>query len=204
MVFYVRDDVVYGIYDLKSSQRADAETHERIYQSLFGDAPIAPTVFSESEDTVNIYKTELFKYMEGVMVKDAPTAVTVRDVSAQRVEVQGKSKTAIVMHFKESDKGAILNKTNAKALAEVFGPETDEWKGQKVELYAEKGTAFGKTGYWLRIKPAGKKVNTPMEIDDIPWGDFEADDTENGKADIEQIEMPLEEMATALNAFQEE
>jgi len=41
-----------------------------------------------------------------------------------------------VIHFKETDRGFVVNRTNAEALAAMFGRETEAWIGKRVKLAA--------------------------------------------------------------------
>ena len=123
-------------------------------------------------DMANIYKSDLFKYMEGVMVKDKPTAMTIRNVREERIEFSGQKRNSFVVYFNETNKGAVMNKTNAKVLASFFGPETDDWAGERVVLYAVKGRAFGEEGWWLRMRPeSAKEADMIAAIDELPERD---------------------------------
>ena len=42
-----------------------------------------------------------------------------------------------ILYFSATQKGLVLNKTNAYALAAGWGPETNNWKGREVELYPD-------------------------------------------------------------------
>ena len=105
---------------------------------------------------MNIFGTQLFPYLQGVMLKRGPVTMTMKYVQMETIEGDGGRKDEKpVLYFIERDKGLILNKTNAKMVAELYGPETDEWNGQVIELYAEKVNAFGKTHDAVRVrKPA--------------------------------------------------
>ncbi len=57
-----------------------------------------------------------------------------------------------VVHFKESKKGLVLNKTNASMITEIAGTdETDDWSGIQVCLYSTKVDYAGKRVDALRI-----------------------------------------------------
>lgn len=49
----------------------------------------------------------------------------------------GKKKAKPVVYFRESQRGWVLCRTTAQALAAMFGPETDKWTGKRVHLRAE-------------------------------------------------------------------
>lgn len=70
-----------------------------------------------------------------------------------------------VIHFKGARKPLALNKTNAKAIATLYGNETDAWIGKKVTLYSSK-TSFGNEQDidCIRIRPrepTGKAEELP-------------------------------------------
>lgn len=109
---------------------------------------------------MNIYKsTILFPWIEGDSLVGKPTVLTMADVAVEEVSVpaQGKAMPKITLSFKETDKRLILNKTNAKTVIKLYGPETDAWKGKPVELYSEAVKAFGSMHNAVRVrKPAVK------------------------------------------------
>jgi hypothetical protein len=69
-----------------------------------------------------------------------------------------------IIHFREYDKGMVLNSTNINGLAKACGSEeTDEWPGREVVVYVDPNVGFGgKTTGGLRIKkysaPAAPKA----------------------------------------------
>jgi hypothetical protein len=61
-----------------------------------------------------------------------------------------------VLYFQGKEKGVVLNKTNAKKITELLGsPETDEWSGFKIRLYATTTEFAGETVECIRVKAAG-------------------------------------------------
>lgn len=102
-------------------------------------------------EQMNVFSTKLFPYLEGLMIKDKPVTMTVRSVTQEEVASQRGKELKIIVHFKERDKALILNKTNTKQIVKFFGPETSDWHGKKITLYAEEGTWFGNHGYAVRV-----------------------------------------------------
>lgn len=49
-------------------------------------------------------------------------------------------------------KGLPLNRTNAKALAAVLGPETDDWTGAPVEIFTADTTFMSKPCRGVRVR----------------------------------------------------
>lgn len=133
--------------------------------------------------TMNIFGTELFPYIQGEMIKGKDVVMTISGVKVEELVNNRGSDKKPVVYFKEKKKGLILNKTNAKAIAALYGAETDDWVGKKITMYAEAGTWFGKSGYAIRIHdrvPAGsngkKGKAASVEIDEIPFDDVSLED----------------------------
>jgi len=59
-----------------------------------------------------------------------------------------------VVHFREFDKGMVLNSTNINALAKACdSDDTDDWVGKEVVVYVDPNVGYGgKTTGGLRIK----------------------------------------------------
>jgi len=80
-----------------------------------------------------------------IMGKGAVT-VTITDVVAPNIEKDGTGKTInkAIVAFKGATKRLIMNKTNCKVIALMYGNKPSEWVGKQVTLgvrYLEK--AFG-------------------------------------------------------------
>ena len=48
-----------------------------------------------------------------------------------------------ILHFEGKDRGLVLNKTNARAIARRHGPTMDEWIGKEIQIYQARVDAFG-------------------------------------------------------------
>jgi hypothetical protein len=126
--------------------------------------------------TMNIFGTELFPYIQGEMLADNEATMTISDVKVEELVNNRGENSKPVVYFKERDKGLILNKTNARVIAALYGPETDDWIGERITLYAERGTWFGKSGYAVRVnehKPRNGRKNgraaEPVEVEELPF-----------------------------------
>lgn len=79
-----------------------------------------------------------------------------------------KTESKPVVIFERATKGMVLNKTNAMTIASLYGPETDNWVGKSVTLYATEVEAFGKQTKAIRIRPkAPPSKPTGKSIEDI-------------------------------------
>lgn len=88
--------------------------------------------------------------------------VTVDKVVRQDViGTDGKREQCTVAHL-VGQKPFILNSTNQKIMAKVFGsPYIEDWKGKSMTLYVAKVKAFGDTVDALRVRPTAPKMSQP-------------------------------------------
>jgi hypothetical protein len=79
-------------------------------------------------------------------------------VTIDRIEVEpiGRDKEMKpVVYFQGKEKGFVLNKTNAKKIAELTGSkDTDDWHGCQVRIYATETEFAGETVECIRVKAA--------------------------------------------------
>lgn len=82
-----------------------------------------------------------------------PVTVTITDVWSEMVLNGGRRK--LVVAFAELQRPLILNKTNIKRMARIFGTgDTAAWRGP-VTLYVESGVEFaGRVVGGIRVRPA--------------------------------------------------
>lgn len=71
----------------------------------------------------------------------------------------------IVLSFKGKDKTLVLNKTNARKIADANGWNTDDWVGKEVVLYPDKTEFNGKMVDCIRLRLPAKELGE----DDIPF-----------------------------------
>ena len=72
--------------------------------------------------------------------------VTIRNVNTEIVQNQtGSKEECIIAHFTDATvKPLILNKTNCKTIAKLYGtPYVEEWAGKRIQLQVKKVAAFG-------------------------------------------------------------
>ena len=121
-----------------------------------------------TEDKMNIFSTDLFKYITGDMLVGKQASKTIASVKLEKLTSSRGTDDKPVVYFKGSNKGWVLNKTAAKALGKLLGPETDAWKGATVVLTAEPMQAFGETMNIIRVVSAklqgGKEAPAADEL----------------------------------------
>ena len=72
--------------------------------------------------------------------------------------------TKIILRFEETDKGFVLNKTNARRIADMYGPDTDAWVGKKITLAAEDTEFGGKSVKGTRVQIERELASPDDEI----------------------------------------
>jgi hypothetical protein len=83
--------------------------------------------------------------------------VTIEDIGIETMRAQdGEDVEKPVVTMKGAKKKWVLAKTNAKAIAELYGNDTAEWLGKPVTLYVTQCQAFGETVDCIRVRTAKK------------------------------------------------
>ena len=127
------------------------------------------------------------KYIRGVDLDPAGELFTIKRIEP-RHELMKKDSTKEskpVVFFEETDKGWVMNKTNATAIAKIHGPELMAWYGNQIMLAPTEVTAFGKTSLCAWFKPGRPKTNGKRvagTIDDAIAGFMMAETPEELKA----------------------
>jgi len=134
-----------------------------LYELLSEVLEVLPTL---SEEKMNIFGTDLFKYISGDMLGDKAVTKTIDHVVLEELSNGKQSEKKPVLYFQDGKKGWVLNKSSARAIADVLGPETNHWKGATVTLKSESMFAFGKQMNVIRVTKVGKQSGgkaTPVQ-----------------------------------------
>ena len=119
-------------------------------------------------------------YLKSADLMGKPIRVTISSFIMEDVGTEQKPERKPVIYFQGRAKGMVLNKTNSNMIAELFGPETDDWTGQIIELYVARVDFGGKLVDAIRVRapsvgaaaqPAAQpatKSQAEMD-DDIPF-----------------------------------
>jgi hypothetical protein len=107
------------------------------------------------------------------LVGKEPT-LTIGRVTLEKVESlkatddagAGKMKDRVIVYFKESksERGWLLNRTNAECIKELWGRETDNWLGHKVTLYTTPVRVGPKVEPGIRVK-GSPELDKPRTFD---------------------------------------
>src|SRR3990167_4528380 len=86
------------------------------------------------------------QYLTPVQI-DRPTVVKIIAIQTDSIKSWKKGeepKDRAVLKFEGKTQGMVVNKTNFKALAGMFGWDQDEWIGKEITLVTVQKEAFGR------------------------------------------------------------
>jgi hypothetical protein len=118
------------------------------------------------------------KYLKAPDLKGKACVATIESAPYETLKgLDGTETKKIVLYFKNAEKALPLNTTNFDAVCDATGrPDTDDWPGQRIELYPTKTTMGGKLVDCVRIRrprssgpaPAAASSPQPPPADEPP------------------------------------
>lgn len=93
------------------------------------------------------------KYLKSADLRGRAVTVTIASITPQE-ELQmagGRKDKKPVLYFEGKEKGLVMNKTNARAIAKVYGPELTSWFGKKIVLHSVKVECKGESVDAIRV-----------------------------------------------------
>ena len=107
---------------------------------------------------MNINEAFPSNYLKASDLGTGQPVVTIKHVEQEPVGRDREMKA--VLYFEGKEKGVVLNKTNAKKITDLVGsPDTDDWAGFKIRLFATTTEFGGETVECIRVKAAGVPAN---------------------------------------------
>ena len=91
-------------------------------------------------------------YLRAIDVESEMTLV-MTNVAMQKLGDDEKP----VLYFDGKEKGMVLNKTNAGTISELYGDDTNDWRGEAITLFSAMVSFQGKTVPSIRVKAPSKK-----------------------------------------------
>jgi hypothetical protein len=103
---------------------------------------------------MNINQTFPSKYLkaDGDLPDEGNLILTMDHVQMEDVGSASETELKPVLYFRDSDKGLVLNKTNASTISGLYGPETDEWSGKKIALFSQEVDFQGRQVLAIRVR----------------------------------------------------
>lgn len=93
------------------------------------------------------------RYLKQSDLKGTTPVVTMDRLAIETLGEGEEAENKPVLYFAGKEKGLVLNKTNTNTIASLYGDETDDWKGQPVQLLSAPVSYNGKTTMAIRISP---------------------------------------------------
>ena len=108
-------------------------------------------------------------YPSKYLTKDdigAGAKFTIQSVTVENVGKEDDPESKPVLHFLETPKPFVLNRTNAEIIGGVYTDDTDLWNGKEIVVYFDPNVSFaGKRTGGLRVRPPKSVV----EKDPLPF-----------------------------------
>lgn len=76
--------------------------------------------------------------------------LTIRELTIEQIGLEQENQP--ILWFNETEKGLPLNVTNARAIGELHGSETNLWAGSRITLYRTEVEFQGKTTFGVRVR----------------------------------------------------
>lgn len=85
------------------------------------------------------------KYLKHQDLEGNDWAVTITNVTREDIKDRdGTSKKKFILHFKEVEKGLVLNTTNMNTLYKLLASDdSDDWTGKRITLYVKDDIEMG-------------------------------------------------------------
>jgi len=101
-------------------------------------------------------------YLTATDLQGKEPTVTITEVQIAKMN-DGQAKLCI--HVNNRPKGIVLNKTNAKSIATLYGDESSRWIGRKIKLVTVWTDYQGKPVQAIRVvPPVGENLNVPPRL----------------------------------------
>lgn len=106
---------------------------------------------------MNIQNAFPSKWLKSGDVEDGDLTFTIDRVVMEDIGQGDNQETKPVIYFRETDKGMVLNKTNADTISRLHTPETDNWIGKQISIFATEVDFAGKQTLALRVRMKAPK-----------------------------------------------
>ena len=112
---------------------------------------------------MNIYDSFPSPYVKAADLNGKSHAMTIRLCVSEELGQGADKELKPVLYFQKAQKGLVLNKTNARVIADAYGVETAAWEGRPVEIYPTQVEFRGNMvdGIRLRIPAAASTPAAP-------------------------------------------
>jgi len=129
------------------------------------------------------------RYLDAATLQGRDVVVEIESVKMETLEGdKGEKDSKPCVRLKGKKKLWVLNKTNAKIIARLYGTEVDGWRGKSVTLYPTTCEAFGETVECVRVRPTvPAKHAPPVGAADPAMTDEEREEIEAAEAEASRM-----------------
>lgn len=109
------------------------------------------------------------EHIAAIDLNGKEATVTIEKVVAEKIGQKKQKKP--VLFFVGKKRGMVLNKTNCKVLAAMYGRDTEDWKGKAITIFPTMTEMAGESVPCLRIKPGipgPKALAAPSTLSEEP------------------------------------
>ncbi len=110
------------------------------------------------------------RYLKPSDVGENDLMLTIERLTIEEFGRGDRKENKPVAYFRETDKGLVLNKTNATTIARLYGDKCANWVGKKVALYVTEVSYQGTPmlGIRVRMRPPSQPQQPDLEIPEPP------------------------------------
>lgn len=129
------------------------------------------------------------QYLKASDLGGREVRVTMANVEREKIGTD----TKLILYFKGKEKGLVLNKTNAYAIGDGYGEDTEDWYDQPLILFSIKTEYQGKVVDGLRCRVPTAKDNREAQPRRVTGGvsdNMRSDPISSGPSDFPGDRMP--------------
>jgi hypothetical protein len=136
---------------------------------VFG-TPSAPLFLSGAitRKATAMNRNDLFpsKYFKAADLGGKAIDLVIRSATLEMMKnMQGGNESKLVLSFVNQSKALVVNRTNYDAIADLYGDETEDWGGKRIQLYPTKASIGGKSVDAVRVRaPLSDALNDSINI----------------------------------------
>lgn len=107
---------------------------------------------------MNINQAFPSKYISAPDLQGRHVTVVMSSVIMEEIRSDQGVQEKPVLYFQGKEKGLVLNQTNANSIADIYGPETEAWMGNSIELYPTRVQFGNRMVDAVRVSPVRKNA----------------------------------------------
>jgi hypothetical protein len=103
------------------------------------------------------------RYLKPSDIGEVDLVLTIEAITIEDIGRSDHKDSKVLVHFKETEKALVLNKTNALTIAHLYGEQTGGWVGKRISLYITEVSFQGTPMLGIRIR---MRVPSPQQKPD--------------------------------------